>query len=226
MKQQGAGWAPEPKIGVHRLVLVTGGLAGTVMLICLSFAFLSLIQVSTESVVSVPGPPPESLRLQAARPAPDQAAAPGPPLADPVAVEIPSIKVSSTLERLHLNPDGTLAVPKDFNEAGWWAEGTHPGAAGPAIVVGHVDSYTGPAVFYHLGSLLPGAAIQIQLADDEVLQFTVEQVMHFPKDEFPTRAIYSPTDGSTLRLITCGGVFDRSKKSYKDNIVVFASLVA
>jgi hypothetical protein len=140
----------------------------------------------------------------------------------PVRVEIPSIGVDAPLIRLGLNADRTLQVPADFSKAGWWAGGARPGQPGPAIVAGHVDSYTGPAVFYRLRDLRRGATIIIDRRDGTRARFTVLGSEEYLKSQFPTARVYGSTPGPTLRLITCSGAFDRSSGHYVDNTVVYA----
>lgn len=145
-------------------------------------------------------------------------------VADPVKVEIPAIGVASELVDLGLNEDRTLEVPSDPDLAGWYTGRPPPGAIGPAIIAGHVDSYDGPAVFYRVRDLAPGDDVLVHRADGSTARFTVDRVEQHPKDDFPTGAVYGPTDEATLRLITCGGPFDRRRSSYDDNIVVYATL--
>lgn len=145
-------------------------------------------------------------------------------VAEPVAVEIPTISVTADLVDLGLNDDRTLEVPSAFDVAGWYTGRPPPGAIGPAIIVGHVDSRDGPAVFHRLRELAPGDRVLVHRADASTARFTVDRVEQHPKDDFPTQAVYGPTDDSTLRLITCGGPFDRNRSSYDDNIVVFATV--
>ncbi|RBY86021.1 class F sortase [Blastococcus sp. TF02A-26] len=128
---------------------------------------------------------------------------------------------------LGLNPDGTVEVPplERDDRAGWYEPGPEPGAVGPAVILGHVDSAEyGPGVFYDLGALTPGDPIEVSRADGTVAVFTVDRVEVHPKDEFPTIEVYGNTPDPQLRLITCGGDFDNSARSYEDNVVVFASL--
>ena len=146
-------------------------------------------------------------------------------LALPVRLQIPAIDVSTPLVKLGRLPDGSLEVPKDWDTAGWYDKGPRPGQPGPAVILGHVDSKTGPAVFYQLRALRPGDTIRVGLADDRVLVFRVQRVQRYPKDQFPTEAVYFPTLNRELRLITCGGEFDYARHSYVDNIVVYATLV-
>ena len=123
---------------------------------------------------------------------------------------------------LGLNPDRTLEVPSDFGDAGWWTGGARPGAPGPAIIAGHVDSKTGPAVFYRIRDLAPGAAIAVVRRDGTRARFRVIGSEQYPKTRFPTERVYGATSRPTLRLITCSGVFDRDSGHYLDNTVVYA----
>jgi sortase (surface protein transpeptidase) len=144
---------------------------------------------------------------------------------DPVHLDIPAIGVATDLVTLGLRLDGTMDVPKDFARAGWFTGGPRPGENGPALIAGHVDSYTGPAVFYRLRELQPGNDIAVRRKDGSVITFTVSRVETFAKQAFPTDRVFGPTTQSELRLVTCGGDFDWSKRSYKSNVVVYAALV-
>jgi len=145
--------------------------------------------------------------------------------ASPGRLQIPALGVSTTVVGLGLNADGSLQVPGNFSQAGWYRASPTPGALGPAVVVGHVDSAaSGPAVFYRLADLRPGDGITIQRADGSTAVFTVTGVREYPKDHFPTGLVYANTSDAALRLITCGGGFDAASGHYRDNIVVFATL--
>jgi sortase (surface protein transpeptidase) len=147
------------------------------------------------------------------------------PPSPPVRVDIPAIGVSSPLVRLGLNPDRTMEVPADFQVAGWFTGAPQPGQLGPAVIAGHVDSRTGPAVFYRLRDLRPGDEIRVVRADRRVVRFKVDSVASYPKRSLPTDAVYGATTTPALRLITCAGTFDRSSRSYRDNLVVSATRV-
>ena len=174
-----------------------------------------------------PGVPPVASGFEVGE-LPEQVTAPGgtaPGSASvPVRLEIPAIGVATRLVRLGLDPDGAMEVPEDFASAGWFAGGPVPGQVGPAVIAGHVDSRTGPAVFYRLRALRPGQAILVQRADGVRLRFVVEQARSYPKAGFPTAAVFGPVPSAALRLITCTGAFDRARGSYRDNLVVFARL--
>ncbi|HET9970424.1 MAG TPA: class F sortase [Streptosporangiaceae bacterium] len=145
--------------------------------------------------------------------------------APPARLEIPAIGVSTPLVRLGRLPDGTIEVPHAWNTAGWYDQGPRPGQPGPAVLLGHVDSKKGPAVFYRLRDLRPGDIVRVGLTNGRTLVFRVQRTERYPKDRFPTEAVYFPTLDRALRLITCGGDFDYAKGSYVDNIVVYAILV-
>ncbi len=144
--------------------------------------------------------------------------------ADPVAIRIPAIKVNADIIGLGLNDDGTIEVPAEADLTGWWRGGPEPGETGPAVILGHIDSRVGPAVFYRLRDLQPGDLIHVDRKDGTSVSYVVETSEQHAKDDFPTQAVYGPTDDPTLRLITCGGHFDRDVRSYEDNFIVFASI--
>ena len=145
-----------------------------------------------------------------------------PEAAPPKRVAIPSIGVDSALVGLRRQRDGTLEVPKDFAVAGWYRGGVSPGDTGPAVLVGHVDSYVGPAVFFRVRELKPGDRITVGRTDGSQAVFVVYGVEQVPKKAFPTDRVYGDTPGPELRLLTCGGRFDTRTKHYEDNTVVYA----
>jgi sortase (surface protein transpeptidase) len=137
-------------------------------------------------------------------------------------IEIPAIAASAPVDPLGLNRDGTLQVPADFGRAGYYTGRPPPGATGPAIIVAHVDSKSGPAVFARLRDLKPGDEVTVTRADRSGVIFVIDRLESHPKNAFPTGAVYDPTPGATLRLITCGGSFDRRAGHYRDNVIAFA----
>jgi hypothetical protein len=142
----------------------------------------------------------------------------------PVRLEIPSIHVASPLERLSRAADGTVQVPGRWEVAGWYAPGPRPGDPGSAVILGHVDSTRGPAVFYRLRELRPGDEIDITRADRSSVRFVVERTAQYLKTRFPTDEVYYPTLAPALRLVTCGGQFDFTTGHYRSNIIVFATI--
>jgi len=147
----------------------------------------------------------------------------------PVTVDIPSIGVHTRLLHLGVNADGTLQVPPlttSADEAAWYKYSATPGQIGSSVIEGHVDSYRGPAVFFRLGALRPGDAVDVTLTDGVTAVFRVTGVREYAKSRFPAKIIYGAADYAALRLITCGGVFDYTTGHYLSSTVVFASLAS
>ena len=139
-------------------------------------------------------------------------------------VEIPAIGVRSRLEALTLDSRGVLRPPADPDQAGWYSAGPVPGDRGPAVIAGHLASFTGPAVFLRLGQLRSGDLVIVHRSDGSTVDFRVQSTRRFAKTAFPTQSVYGATPVPTLRLITCGGAYDHSKKRYPDDVVVFAEV--
>jgi Sortase domain len=150
----------------------------------------------------------------------------GPAAAAPARIDIPFIGVSAGLGTVGLNSDGTIQVPGDWNQPAWFVGSPTPGAVGPAVIVGHLDSYVAPAVFWNLHRLQAGAAIVITRGDGSRLTFTVTNVIDYPQSAFPTQTVYGQTVDPELRLITCGGTYQIAQGRYDENTVVFATLTS
>lgn len=146
-------------------------------------------------------------------------------VAPPVTLGIARLHLTERLIGLRRNRDGTLQVPADPGQAGWYAEGAAPGDPGPAVIVGHVDSYHGPGVFARLSTLRTNDLVRIRSADGSLLTFRVRLVHTYRKSAFPTAAVYLGDGRPSLRLVTCGGAFDGVSHHYLSNTVVFADLV-
>ncbi|MEV7005444.1 class F sortase [Streptosporangium sp. NPDC051022] len=144
--------------------------------------------------------------------------------AEPTRIVIPRIGVNAPLVVLGIEEDGGLAVPPldHADAAGWYGLGPAPGETGSAVIVGHLDTRTGPAVFARLAELEAGDSIGVTRADGTVAVFAVERLEQAPKDRFPADRVYGPTDGRRLRLVTCAGRFDQARRSYNDNVIVHA----
>ncbi|HCA88591.1 MAG TPA: class F sortase [Streptomyces sp.] len=161
--------------------------------------------------------------------------APGPPastapipsggVAPPVRISAAGIGLRSSLTNLHVQPDGHLGTPSNPGKAGWWSEGPIPGGPGAAVIVGHVDSRTGPAVFHNLSSLRPGDKITLHRRDGSTATFAVRALRQYAKDKIPDDQVYVLDGPPALRLITCGGTYDRGRQEYSDNLVVYADFV-
>ncbi|MER6255642.1 class F sortase [Streptomyces sp. NPDC001584] len=142
----------------------------------------------------------------------------------PQKITIPSLNVSSSLETLQQNPDGTMQTPKDPALAGWYEPGPTPGSQGPAVIAGHVTWNGASAVFEKLKTMKGGDTIKVTRQDGKTVTFTVDRVSEYPKAEFPTLEVYKNIDHAGLRLVTCGGTFDPKKHYYDSNVVVFARM--
>jgi hypothetical protein len=148
-----------------------------------------------------------------------------PTVAAPARLRIRALGVDSAVEPLGLRADGTVAVPEDTDVAGWYERGPRPGQPGPAVILGHVDSRTGPGVFVKLSTVRRGTLVRVDRADGSTVLFRVRAVSQVAKTSFPTDLVYAPTLEPTLRLVTCGGRFDHTRGSYRDNVIVFADPV-
>jgi sortase (surface protein transpeptidase) len=167
---------------------------------------------------------------------PKPAAAPAPPSVPvtvpfkglrPTSVKIPKIGAESSLA-VAVKTDGSISVPSVHTpmQAAWYKLSPVPGDVGPAVVLGHVDGDKKPGIFFRLKNLVPGDEVDIDRSDGRKLKFVVDRVTQVPKETFPRDAVYGNSDKPELRLITCGGAFDHAAHSYRDNIVVYATLAA
>jgi sortase (surface protein transpeptidase) len=143
----------------------------------------------------------------------------------PVRLRIPSLGVDAPVGPVGTAADGTVEVPARWEDVGWYDGGARPGEDGPTVLLGHVDSKAGPAVFAELPKAPPGTVVEVVGEGGETTRWRVERTEHHPKTRFPTEAVYLPALRPELRLVTCGGEFDRSTGHYRDNVVVHASLV-
>ncbi len=144
----------------------------------------------------------------------------------PVTLRIPALGMVVPIGKLGLQPDGTVQVPSNTVQPGWFDLGPTPGQLGSAVILGHVDSYQGEGVFFQLRTLAAGDQVYVDLADGETAQFTVNSVAEYSKQAFPAQSVYAAHGSSALQLVTCGGVFDPQTGSYLSNVVVFTSLTA
>jgi hypothetical protein len=141
----------------------------------------------------------------------------------PTSLEIPAIGVNTgELDDLGLTPSGAMDVPEGASTAGWFALSPVPGEVGPSVLAAHVNYDGVPGVFARLHEMKVGDTAVVRRSDGTPVRFTAYRVERFSKSAFPTADVYGNTAGPELRLITCGGDFDRAAHSYRDNVVVFA----
>ncbi len=214
-----AGYAPPPATTTG-LRARLAGIAGALLIM----AGTAVVGVVVSSQVHAPQP-----SLSEAGVIGDSSQGPSLARSVPVSVRIPAIGVDSKLLRLGLNADGTVQVPSIRTSAGlaaWYKYSATPGQIGSSVIEGHVDSQRGPAVFFRLGALRRGDAIDVRLANGVTAVFRVTGVREYSKSRFPSKAIYGAANFAALRLITCGGAFDYATGHYLSSTVVFASLAS
>ncbi|MFI5527488.1 class F sortase [Kitasatospora sp. NPDC051853] len=144
----------------------------------------------------------------------------------PRRLRVPAVEVDVPLIELSLGTDGSLRPPESDRTAlaGWYAAGVSPGETGTALLAGHVDTARGPAALHRLAALTPGQALLVDRADGSSARFVVDVVADHPRDAFPSDRVYAPAPRPELRVITCGGRYDRAHGGYQDNTVVYAHL--
>jgi len=146
--------------------------------------------------------------------------------ASPVSLTIPAINVATNVIKLGLHKDGTVEVPQNPNDAGWYGNGPVPGQKGSSVILGHVDSKTGPAVFYRLRTLSAGDEIAVTLSDRMVAHYKVARVALYANNDFPAEKVYAGSPARpALNLVTCGGQYNRANGGYQSNVVVYTTYV-
>jgi sortase (surface protein transpeptidase) len=156
---------------------------------------------------------------------PDRTGPPPAARSSPVSLRIPALRLAAAVVGLGLNADGTVQVPRNPDQAGWYRLGPSPGQLGSAVILGHVDSKTGSAIFYRLRFLRAGNRIVVTLTDGTVVHFQVDRVVTYPNAKFPAREVYGSPGYPALQLVTCGGRYDHHAHSYTANVVVYTFLV-
>jgi sortase (surface protein transpeptidase) len=211
----------------------------TIVAILLALAGAGAVRVAVSRRHSPPATPPASAAgrvdsttttvasglttTRRAKPTP-ATFAPGLKFSPPTELTIPTLGVDSELVRLDRNADGTVQVPESFHVAGWYQHSVSPGQIGPSVFLGHVDSKSGPGIFYGLGRLKPGDTVEVKRSDGRAVTYVITGVRQYPKTGFPTTDVYGNTPTPTIRLITCGGAFDSATGHYVSNIVAFGQL--
>lgn len=144
---------------------------------------------------------------------------------EPVRLRIPSIDVSSSLVDLGLDDSGAMTTPQDPDKAGWFTPSPAPGVTGASVIAGHVTWNEDRSVFFRLGDLRAGDQVLVERKDGITVVYEVTRTGTFPKNDFPTQAVYQPVDQPELRLITCGGGYDETTNNYLSNVIVWAEMV-
>jgi LPXTG-site transpeptidase (sortase) family protein len=174
---------------------------------------------ATPPAVVVPILPPGDVQFDPVPPEPQPAAV----AATASTLDVPRLGISrSSLVGLGVDNAGELVPPASIAAAGWFTGSAVPGQVGPTVIAGHVDSYEGPGIFFRLDTLRPGDLVAVGRSDGVTVRYRVTDVATVAKDAFPTQAIYGPSPGPELRLITCGGEFDHTARRYLNNVIVSA----
>jgi hypothetical protein len=212
-------WLPRTSWRVLAMSVIGAGLVA----MCVGTAGVAVAALSPAATVPMPAKPKPIAAPTGATVLPASMAAPAVP-AKPTWLSVPALGIKTSLIDLGITSSGTLQVPTTTTVAGWFTGGPRPGAVGAAVIAGHVDSRTGVGIFFWLRTLHPGDRIYVGRADGTMAVFTVTDVQMYAKDKFPTSAVYGSVPDAELRLITCGGIFDRTTGSYLSNVVVFARM--
>jgi sortase (surface protein transpeptidase) len=204
--------------------------AGRQQLRLLAFAlFVLSLYVIVTSVLLLREQPPLGLEVwfpQRAREEADAQPEPGMHASRPVRLAIPALDIDTTFEgSLGLDDAGAIEVPDSYEEVGWYRFGPTPGETGPAVIIGHVDSIDGAAIFFYLGQLSVGDEVVVTREDGSKAVFAVQALERYPQDEFPTDRVYGSIPYAGVRLITCSGTYDRDADSYSHNLVVYGRLM-
>jgi hypothetical protein len=195
------------------------------VLLLAGVALIGLGLEGSDHPLAGPAPSPSALKEAVITPAVPSALATDRSV--PVTLTVPAIGLAVFLgSSLGVDLDGTVQVPSGTAQPGWFRLGPTPGQIGSAVILGHVDSYLGPGVFFQLRTLAPGDQVDVGLTDGVTAQFTVDSVAMYSKLSFPDQRVYGSHGSSALQLVTCGGVFDHQTGSYLSNIVVYTSLSA
>jgi hypothetical protein len=182
---------------------------------------------SPNPVTAGPPPLPAPVLSESAPPVPQKAY----PVLDrsvPIKLHIPRIGLRAGIGSIGYAADGSIATPPydKANRAMWFEPGPAPGQKGASVILGHVDTKESVAVFFYLTRVRPGDTVEVTREDRTVAVFTVSAIAEYPKTEFPSNLVYGDTPGAELRLITCGGTWDKERHHYRDNIVVYARMTS
>jgi len=188
-------------------------LTGGVLLGAWAWTGVNQLPNGQTSAVADTGTPPRQQRLRAVTPRPASLI--------PLRLKIPAIDVATPLVSLGLMPDRTVEVPSNADLAGWFRRGPAPGRKGSAVILGHVDSQVGPAVFARLQELRTGDTVTVDRADGSTVRFVVLGSVLYGNADFPADLVYAAQGARRLNLVTCGGTYDSTRGGYQSNLVVY-----
>jgi LPXTG-site transpeptidase (sortase) family protein len=145
--------------------------------------------------------------------------------AEPVRLTIPSVNIAADIEKVGLTTAGEMDVPKNWDDAGWFAPGTRPGETGNAVIAGHLDSKTGTAAFWNLKKISIGDEVLVEDANGVTYHFQVKKIENYEEDSAPLKEIFGKTNGTHLNLITCGGKWNKKLGKYEERVVVYTEMM-
>ena len=146
-------------------------------------------------------------------------------ISQPVSLEIPKLALTASIEAKGLLDTGQMAVPDNRDTVAWFSPGAAPGQQGNAVMAGHVDDKTGPAVFFSLNRLTTGDFIHVKNKDGKRLTFIVTKKEAYDRKAAPLPFIFGPTNAKRLNLITCTGSFNRQQGTHEKRLVVYTTLL-
>lgn len=142
----------------------------------------------------------------------------------PKELVIPSLQIRAPIEAVGKTKDGAMDVPQNVWNVAWYEPGPKPGENGQAVIAGHYDSKTGPAVFVYLSKLQIGDTVQIVDARGNTRTFVVYNKEIYNREAFPISSVFGDADAPYLNLITCDGIFNKQAETYSKRIVIFTKL--
>lgn len=199
-------------------------LLGILALLLGASGWIGLTRSEEEPARAAPASAPSPANTPATATAEPAATVPADQDVRPTHLRIPTIGVSATVTSLGIQPDQQVEVPGNPDEVGWYRLGARPGQQGSAVLLGHVDSKAGPAVFHRLHSLTPGDEVEVVGNDGTATRFEVTSIATYANEDFPAQKVYRPAGRPGLALVTCGGRYDAANGGYQSNVVVYADL--
>ena len=144
----------------------------------------------------------------------------------PLSIRVPAVGIDAKFEApVALDSFGRMEVPKGYDTVAWYEFAPTPGELGPSVVLGHVDSETGPKVFHPLKDVKEGDTIEITREDGSVAVFSAYKIKYYRQTKFPMKDVFGDTNEAEIRLITCSGIFDHATYRYSHNLVVYGRLI-
>jgi hypothetical protein len=143
-------------------------------------------------------------------------------VAEPTRVIIEALDIDGPVIPVGVNADSQLDVPPDARTLVWYRHGPSPGGPGSAVIAGHLNWRGTNGIFARLDEMPVGATITVVYDDGSQKDFIVSTVELVDKPAVAVNGIFARDGEPLLRLITCGGEFEKAVRSYRSNVVVTA----